>query len=356
LIAIQTENLSKQFKISLKKPGLKGAIHSFFNKEYKIVHALKNISFQINRGELVGFLGPNGAGKTTTLKLLSGLLYPTSGKMTILGYVPFKREELFLKKFSMVMGQRTQLWWDLPARETFALNQKIYEIPEIVFKKRKEELIEILELKELVDVPVKKLSLGERMKAELACALLHEPEILLLDEPTLGLDLLMQKKLRHFILEYNKRTESTIVLTSHNMSDVEELCKRVMIVNEGQLLYDGELEKIVEHYTPEKLVTLSSSKTIEPELLKKFGRMVSINGTTAKIEVARKEVASTIQKLFNAIPLIDLSIEELPIEEIIRRVFSKIPSQLVIQETNMEESLNKEETETKKNLGERLSP
>ena len=276
--------------------------------------------------------------------------------MTILGYVPFKREELFLKKFSMVMGQRTQLWWDLPARETFALNQKIYEIPEIVFKKRKEELIEILELKELVDVPVKKLSLGERMKAELACALLHEPEILLLDEPTLGLDLLMQKKLRHFILEYNKRTESTIVLTSHNMSDVEELCKRVMIVNEGQLLYDGELEKIVEHYTPEKLVTLSSSKTIEPELLKKFGRMVSINGTTAKIEVARKEVASTIQKLFNAIPLIDLSIEELPIEEIIRRVFSKIPSQLVIQETNMEESLNKEETETKKNLGERLSP
>jgi len=304
----------------------------------------------------VGFLGPNGAGKTTTLKLLSGLLYPTSGKMTILGYVPFKREELFLKKFSMVMGQRTQLWWDLPARETFALNQKIYEIPEIVFKKRKEELIEILELKELVDVPVKKLSLGERMKAELACALLHEPEILLLDEPTLGLDLLMQKKLRHFILEYNKRTESTIVLTSHNMSDVEELCKRVMIVNEGQLLYDGELEKIVEHYTPEKLVTLSSSKTIEPELLKKFGRMVSINGTTAKIEVARKEVASTIQKLFNAIPLIDLSIEELPIEEIIRRVFSKIPSQLVIQETNMEESLNKEETETKKNLGERLSP
>lgn len=323
MIAIQTKNLSKHFRVPLKKPGLIGAAQSFIKKEHKIVEAVREISFQIMQGELVGFLGPNGAGKTTTLKMLSGLLYPTSGSLEVLGFVPWKRETQFQRNFSMVMGQRTQLWWDLPARETFMLNQKIYEIPEKEFNRIKQELVELLDLEQLVNVPVKKLSLGERMKAELACALLHQPQVLLLDEPTLGLDVVMQKKLRHFIRDYNQRTSATILLTSHNMSDVEELCKRVLVIDGGQLLYDGDLQRIVEQYAPDKLVTLSSSQPLQSERLKEFGRLVSINRNAAKIEVPRKQISQVMAKLLSQIPIVDLSIEELPIEEIIRKLFSR---------------------------------
>ncbi len=324
--SITVKNLCKSFQVAIKEPGLAGAFRSLISKKYKTVNAVKDISFEIARGELVGFLGPNGAGKTTTLKLLSGLLYPTSGEMRVMGHVPWKREMDFRMRFSMVMGQRTQLWWDLPARETFALNQKIYEIPEAEFKKRQEEIVDLLDLKELIDIPVKKLSLGERMKSEVACAILHQPEVLLLDEPTLGLDLVMQKKLRRFILDYNARTSSTILLTSHNMDDVEELCRRVMIIDEGQLLYDGDLKKIVEKYSPDKLISFTSSKTIDPEDLKKFGKPVKESGASMKIEIPRSEVSAAIQKLLAQIPVVDLSIEELPIEEIIRRVFLKTPA------------------------------
>ncbi|MBI4217600.1 MAG: ATP-binding cassette domain-containing protein [Elusimicrobia bacterium] len=327
MIAIQTQNLSKHFRLLIKKEGLRGAFLSFFQKEFKTVEAVRDLSFQIEKGELVGFLGPNGAGKTTTLKLLSGLLYPTAGSLSILGHVPFKRETEFLKKFSMVMGQRTQLWWDLPARETFRLNQKIYEIPDPVFRKRESELIELLELEPLVNLPVKKLSLGERMKAELACALLHEPEVLLLDEPTLGLDLVMQKKLRHFIAEYNRRTQATILLTSHNMNDVQELCKRVMIIDEGQLIYDGDFDRIIQHFAPDKVVAISSSQPIPMETLKDLGQILSHNGASAKMEVPRQSVSRVLEQLFKRIPLLDLTVEELPIEEIVRRVFLRTRSQ-----------------------------
>ncbi len=346
---ISTHNLNKEFKISIKQPGLRGVVRSFFKKEYKSVHAVKDLSIQINKGELVGFLGPNGAGKTTTLKLLSGLLYPTSGSLSILGHVPSKRERSFQKKFSMVMGQRTQLWWDLPARETFKLNQKIYEIPDKIYHAWVEELIEFLDLKELVDIPVKKLSLGERMKAELACALLHSPEVLLLDEPTLGLDLVMQKKLRGFIHQYNEKTGATILLTSHNMSDVEELCKRVMIIDGGRLLFDGSLEKIVHHFAPDKLVTLSSSSPLSQEQLQKLGVVISINGKSARVEVPRKEVISRIQALFSQGSLTDLAIEELPIEEIIRRVFLKTSSLKEI-ETRPEEPTEEDKSQTQERL------
>lgn len=321
--AILVKNLSKTFKIAVKKPGLSGAFEFLYKKEYKTVEAVKGISFEIERGELVGFLGPNGAGKTTTLKLLSGLLYPTGGELQVLGHIPWKRERAFQNSFSMVMGQRTQLWWDLPAQETFALNQKIYEIPEKEFESRKEKIVDLLDLKELLDVPVKKMSLGERMKAELACAILHFPQVLFLDEPTLGLDLVMQKKLRHFILEYNRETSSTILLTSHNMNDVEELTKRVIIIDGGQILYDGSLSSIVERYAPDKLISLTSSQPLSIEDLRKFGRISSHNGTSARIEIPRKEVSQAMGKLLAQVPVIDLSIEELPIEEIIRRVFLK---------------------------------
>lgn len=325
---IDTKNLSKEFQVPIKNPGLSGAIKSFFNKQYKIVQAVKNVSFQIEKGELVGFLGPNGAGKTTTLKLLSGLLYPTSGTIEILGHTPWKRETPFQKKFSMVMGQRTQLWWDLPARETYALNQKIYEIPEKEFQEMQSELIAFLELEEIVNIPVKKLSLGERMKAELACALLHKPEVLLLDEPTLGLDVVMQKKLRSFIRDYNQRYRATILLTSHYMNDVEELCKRVMIIHGGQLLYDGDLEKIVKRFAPNKLISFSSTQPLQMDFLKKLGEVVSVNDSSAKIEVPRQEISQVVGRLLKQASIVDLNIEELAVEEIIRRVFMKTSAEI----------------------------
>ena len=300
---------------------MRGAFRALFKKENRIVPAVQDISFDIAPGELVGFLGPNGAGKTTTLKVLSGLLYPTSGEVEILGFAPWKREKDFQMNFSMVMGQRTQLWWDLPARETFVLNQKIFEISDKDFRERRARITELLDIGDLLEVPVKKLSLGERMKAELACAILHYPKILLLDEPTLGLDLVMQKKLRNFIRDYNRETGSTILLTSHNMADVEELCKRVIIIDGGRILYDGDLSKIVERYAPDKLVTLTSSVPLDIAGLKALGKVISHNGSSAELEIPRKDVSRVMGLLLAQVPVVDLSIEELPIEEIIRRVF-----------------------------------
>jgi len=245
---IDVSHLTKTFRVAQKEPGLAGAIKGLFKRQYRDVHAVRDISFSIKEGELVGFLGPNGAGKTTTLKMLSGLLHPTSGEASVLGYVPWKRERDFQKQFTMVMGQRTQLWWDLPAWDSFLLNKEIYEIPKAQFEETVEELSRLLEIQDLLDVPVKKLSLGQRMKAELACSLLHRPRVLLLDEPTIGLDVVMQQIVRQFILEYNKRYRATVLLTSHNMEDIAELCPRVLLINHGQILFDGSLDSFRSHY------------------------------------------------------------------------------------------------------------
>jgi len=245
---IDVSHLTKTFRVAQKEPGLAGAIKGLFKRQYRDVHAVRDISFSIKEGELVGFLGPNGAGKTTTLKMLSGLLHPTSGEASVLGYVPWKRERDFQKQFTMVMGQRTQLWWDLPAWDSFLLNKEIYEIPKTQFEETVEELSRLLEIQDLLDVPVKKLSLGQRMKAELACSLLHRPRVLLLDEPTIGLDVVMQQIVRQFILEYNKRYRATVLLTSHNMEDIAELCPRVLLINHGQILFDGSLDSFRSHY------------------------------------------------------------------------------------------------------------
>jgi ABC-2 type transport system ATP-binding protein len=236
---IEVRHLSKTFRVAHKEPGLAGAIKGLFKRRYKDVRAVQDINFLIKEGELVGFLGPNGAGKTTTLKMLSGLLHPTSGEAQVLGHVPWKRAREFQMQFTMVMGQRTQLWWDLPAWDSFLLNKEIYEIPKAQFDETVEELSRLLEIQDLLEIPVKKLSLGQRMKAELACSLLHRPRVLFLDEPTIGLDVLMQQKVRHFILEYNKRYKATILLTSHNMEDISELCTRLILINHGQILFDG---------------------------------------------------------------------------------------------------------------------
>jgi ABC-2 type transport system ATP-binding protein len=250
---IVVDGLTKNFRVAQKDPGLWPALRGVLRPRYRDVHAVKSIRFEINEGELVGFLGPNGAGKTTTLKMLSGLLHPTSGVAHVLGFVPWKRERAFQKQFTMVMGQRTQLWWDLPAWDSFLLNKEIYEIPEAQFKETVDELSSLLEIDEMLDVPVKRLSLGQRMKAELACCLLHRPKVLLLDEPTIGLDVVMQKKVRDFILSYNRRWKATILLTSHNMEDVSELCTRAMLINHGRLLFDGSLPQLRTRYGEEEL-------------------------------------------------------------------------------------------------------
>jgi ABC-2 type transport system ATP-binding protein len=239
---IDVHHLSKTFRVPQKEPGLRGALKGLFHRHYRQVPAVQSISFSIAEGELVGFLGPNGAGKTTTLKMLSGLLYPTAGEARVLGFIPWKRQRAFQKKFTMVMGQRSQLWWDLPAWDSFLLNKEIYEIPKAQFDETVKELSDLLEIQDLLDTPVKKLSLGQRMKAELACSLLHRPKVLLLDEPTIGLDVLMQQKVRQFILEYNKRYKATVLLTSHNMEDVSELCSRLILINHGKILFDGSIE------------------------------------------------------------------------------------------------------------------
>ena len=241
---IRLHQLSKTFRVPQKAPGLAGALRGLFHRRFREVRAVHSISFTINEGELVGFLGPNGAGKTTTLKMLSGLLHPTSGEASVLGYTPWKRERAFQRQFTMVMGQRSQLWWDLPAWDSFLLNKEIYEIPKNQFEETVKELSDLLEIQDLLEIPVKKLSLGQRMKAELACSLLHRPRVLLLDEPTIGLDIVMQKKVRDFILAYNQRWKATILLTSHNMDDVSELCSRVILINHGRILFDGSLVQL----------------------------------------------------------------------------------------------------------------
>jgi ABC-2 type transport system ATP-binding protein len=250
---IEANQLSKHFRVPQKGAGLAGAIKGLFSRRYRDVHAVKDISFTIKEGELVGFLGPNGAGKTTTLKMLSGLLHPTSGQARVLGYVPWQRDRKFQKQFTMIMGQRTQLWWDLPAWDSFLLNKEIFEVPDAEFAATAKELSALLEIDNLLEIPVKKLSLGQRMKAELACSLLHNPKVLLLDEPTIGLDVMMQQKVRQFILDYNRRRKATILLTSHNMDDVSELCSRVILIDRGAILFDGPLTGIHERYGQGKL-------------------------------------------------------------------------------------------------------
>ncbi len=245
---IEVKNLTKTFKIYKKEPGLSGSLKSLFSRKYENKTAVNDVSFSIEEGELIGFIGPNGAGKTTTLKMLSGLLYPSGGSVSVLGYKPFDRKNEFLKQISLVMGQKNQLWWDLPPMDTFLLNKEIYEISDKDFKSRVEELSELLDVKDILNVQVRKLSLGQRMKCELMAALLHHPKILFLDEPTIGLDVVVQQKLRDFIKEYNIKYKATILLTSHYMRDVKHLCKRVVVINYGQIIYDGNLDQLTKQY------------------------------------------------------------------------------------------------------------
>jgi len=318
---IEVKNLSKHFKQHKKEPGLKGSIKALFVRKYKTIKAVDDISFKINEGEMVGFIGPNGAGKTTTLKMLSGLLYPTSGVATVMGYIPHKRQAEYQKQFSLVMGQKNQLWWDLPAMESFILNKEIYEVPKEKFNETIEELSTLLDVKDILKVQVRKLSLGQRMKCELIAALLHSPKVLFLDEPTIGLDVVMQKKIREFFKEFNKRYKTTVILTSHYMDDVKELCDRIIIIDKGQLVYDGDLKKIIEKYAGNKYIKLVFMKEIDEKDVKKYGKIVEFNPLKAIVSVPRKETPHIAGEILKNLPVDDLDIAEPELEDIIRKLF-----------------------------------
>lgn len=319
--AIIVDHLVKNFEVNQKEPGLTGSIKSFFSPKKKTVHALRSISFNIQPGELVGFIGPNGAGKTTTLKTLSGLLYPTSGFVSVLDYDPWERKPEYLKQIALVMGQKNQLWWDLPAIETFELNRAIYEIPQRQYEENLSELVELLEIGKLLKTQVRKLSLGQRMRMELTAALLHKPKVLFLDEPTIGLDVVGQTKMRDFIYEYNKKYNATILLTSHNMDDVANLARRVVVIDEGRLLFDGALEDLVSQFAKEKIIKATLTSEEDIKRLETIGKIKRLSFPEVVISVPRETTAVAASELLQNFPVDDLTIEEIPIEEVIRKVF-----------------------------------
>ncbi len=320
---ISVSHLIKHYTVHKKQPGFLGSVRSLFARKTEVVKAVEDISFTIREGELVGFIGPNGAGKTTTLKCLSGLLYPTKGKIDVLGFTPFDRKSEFLKQISLVMGQKNQLWWDLPAMETFLLNKEIYEIPDEKFAEALEDLTRLLEVKDILHVPVRKLSLGQRMKMELIAALVHSPKVLFLDEPTIGLDVVMQKKIREFLKAYNQKYKATIILTSHYMGDVEELCKRVIIINFGKLLYDGELAALVEKHAPYKYISVVLSDYVDPKKLETFGETRKFDFPEWILRVRKNDSNDIAAKILQTLPVEDITIEDPDIEDVIRHVFTK---------------------------------
>lgn len=319
---ISVQQLSKYFKQYKKQPGLLGSIRSLFKREYFTIKAVDDISFKINEGEFVGFIGPNGAGKTTTLKCLSGLLYPTAGQVKVMGFTPFERKKDFLKQISLVMGQKNQLWWDLPAMDSFMLNKEIYEVEKPQFDKVVNELVEMLDLKDVLNVQVRKLSLGQRMKCELVAALLHSPRVLFLDEPTIGLDVTMQKRLRDFFKAYNAKYKTTVILTSHYMDDVKELCKRVIIINKGKVIYDGLLDDIVKKYVKDKYISLRFLRPVEKQDVAKFGKVIEFEKDTATVSVPRSEVPKVSAKILESLPVDDVDIKEVDLDDVIRLIFS----------------------------------
>lgn len=319
---VVVNHLSKNFEILEKETGIKNSFLSLIHPKKKIVNAINDLSFTIQEGELVGFIGPNGAGKTTTLKILSGLIYPSSGFVSVLDHNPWDKKEIFLKQISLVMGQKNQLWWDLSAIESFELNKEIYEIPDKEFDKNLNELVNLLDVSTLLQTQVRKLSLGQRMKMELIASLIYKPKVMFLDEPTIGLDLVAQQNLRDFIYQYNKKYNATIILTSHNMRDLVDLTRRVIVVNNGQLIFDGALEELTIKFAKNKLIKAKFSEGIDSDKLEKIGEVRKFDLLEGWILVPRETVAIAASELLQNFPISDLTIEELPIEDVIRMVFN----------------------------------
>lgn len=325
---ITVEHLSKEFTYYKKQEGVKGSFRNLFHRETLTKEAVQDISFCVERGEMIGLLGPNGAGKTTTLKMLSGILFPTSGRAEIDGFVPWERKDAFKRRFSIVMGQKNQLWWDLPASDSFYLNKCIFGVEDGAYRRTVSELAELLDVKELLNVQVRRLSLGERMKMEILAALIHRPQILFLDEPTIGLDILSQQKIREFLAYYREQTKTTVVLTSHYMRDIEALCERAVIINRGRLVYDGSLSQINHLMGDQKLLTLKTAKPLAREALERFGRVRSLDGAGAVLEVDKAALRETAGAILKTLPVEDFTVTEIPLEESIAVFFQKEVSAL----------------------------
>ncbi len=320
---VVAENLVKSFRVPQREPGLAAALRSVFRRKYTDVQAVAGVSFSIEAGEIVGFLGPNGAGKTTTLKMLTGLLHPNGGSATVLGHTPWKRERDYLRRISLVMGQRSQLNWDLPAGDSFLVQLAIYDVPDTEGRKTIDELVELLELKELLKKPVRNLSLGERMKCELCVSLLHRPQVLFLDEPTIGVDITMQARIRTFIADYNRRFGATVILTSHYMADVTALCKRIIVINHGRILFDGPLASLADRIAPFKLIAVDLERELANGAPTHLGEVVSSEARKLTLRVPKEAIASATSRILAELPVLDLTVQDPPIEDVITRVFSK---------------------------------
>jgi ABC-2 type transport system ATP-binding protein len=323
--AIEVNGLTKAFRTYKKQPGFAGAVRGLFRRRYEQTLAVKDVSFTIQPGELVGFLGPNGAGKTTTLKMLAGLLYPTSGSARVLGYTPWERDDGYRRQFALLLGQKNQLWWDLPARESLDLNAKIYGISSVALERTVAGMSELLGVRDKLDVNVRELSLGERTKMELIASLLHQPKVLFLDEPTIGLDVVSQKTVREFLREHNAKQKTTILLTSHYMNDIQELCERVIIIDHGTIFFDGRLSDVVDRFADSKLITIRCEGAAHGASgdLSKYGEVVAQSPGSIQLKVKRDRVIPVCKALLDELPVSDIDIQEVPIEEVIRRIFAR---------------------------------
>jgi len=319
---VEISGLKKSYRVYQKQEGLLASVRGLFHRQYKTVDAVRGIDLKVEQGEFVAFLGPNGAGKTTTLKLLSGVIHPTAGTATVMGYVPWKREHAYRRRFALVMGQKNQLWWDLPAQESFRLHQQIYRIDPREFERARDELTDLLQVRQLLGRPVRELSLGERMKMELIAALLHSPEVLFLDEPTIGLDVVAQHNIQNFLRHYQEQRQITILLTSHYMKDVAALCRRAVIIAQGTIMYDGSLAGIIDKFSGHKVVTLAFADDADPPDLSQFGTVVEVRSPKVKLKVDRPKVAEMLAAVLNDHVVSDVSVEDPPLEDVIAEVFT----------------------------------
>ena len=324
---IEIKNLSKTYRVYQKQEGIFASAKGLFHREYREVHAVRDINLTVEEGEFVAFLGPNGAGKTTTLKLLSGVINPETGSVKVMGHVPWERENEYRRKFALVMGQKNQLWWDLPALESFRLNQHIYRVPKDEFERTRDELTDMLDVTRLLGRPVRELSLGERMKMELIAALLHKPDVLFLDEPTIGLDVVAQHKIQEFLKAYQEEQKNTILLTSHYMKDIEALCKRVVIIANGSIYHDGSLDDIVDQFSGDKIVTLQLKESRALDSLADLPNVIEVEAPKIKFRVARDEVGKVMSQILAAHEVDDIVVEDPPLEEVISNVFSEAEEQ-----------------------------